>query len=98
MADIPKTRQGIGTEDTIESVKAPEGGAGRGGAEELPIVEPACYQVGPELARGGMGRILEAEDQRLKRPVAIKELLAPDLDRARRFTREALITARLEHP
>jgi hypothetical protein len=43
-----------------------------------------------------MGRITRAHDRRLGREVALKEVLAPEL-RAR-FEREAMITARLQHP
>jgi WD40 repeat protein len=57
-----------------------------------------AYLRGPELARGGMGRILYGRDLRHGRPVAIKELLLDGDAAARRFEREALITARLEHP
>jgi tetratricopeptide (TPR) repeat protein len=46
-----------------------------------------------------MGRILLAHDRRLGRTVAIKEMHArADDDAARRFVREALVTARLQHP
>ena len=45
-----------------------------------------------------MGRIVAAEDRRLGRPVALKELLDPNDDSITRFQREALITARLQHP
>jgi serine/threonine-protein kinase len=51
--------------------------------------------------RGGMGRILVAYDQFLKREVAIKELhpdVAEDDSIVRRFIGEAEITAQLEHP
>ena len=51
--------------------------------------------------RGGMGRILVAYDQYLKREVAIKELhpdVAEDESIVRRFIGEAEITAQLEHP
>jgi len=51
--------------------------------------------------RGGMGRILLAYDQYLKREVAIKELhpeVAEDESIVRRFIGEAEITAQLEHP
>ena len=51
--------------------------------------------------RGGMGRILLAYDQYLKREVAIKELhpdVAQDESIVRRFIGEAEITAQLEHP
>ena len=51
--------------------------------------------------RGGMGRILVAYDQYLKREVALKELhpdVAEDESIVRRFIGEAEITAQLEHP
>lgn len=53
---------------------------------------------GPEIARGGMGRIIRAQDLRLGRPVAIKELLVSTPGLERRFEREIQITARLQHP
>ena len=59
------------------------------------------YTVGGEIARGGMGSILEAEDRRLGRKVAMKvmRLEAAASDEARtRFVREATVLARLEHP
>src|SRR5215470_4880409 len=67
----------------------------------LAVVDRTVYEVRGEIARGGLGRILEARDQRLDRPVAIKELLAEHLATgglAGRFAREALLTARLQHP
>jgi serine/threonine-protein kinase len=51
--------------------------------------------------KGGMGRILVAYDQYLKREVALKELhaeVAGDDSIVRRFVGEAEITAQLEHP
>jgi serine/threonine protein kinase len=60
--------------------------------------DPSRYAVGAEIVRGGMGRIRSAWDRRLRRPVAIKELLYRDARAERRFLREALITARLQHP
>ena len=51
--------------------------------------------------KGGMGRILVAYDQYLKREVAIKELhpdVAEDESIVRRFIGEAEVTAQLEHP
>ncbi len=57
------------------------------------------YTVLREFARGGLGRILEATDRRLNRSVALKELIrSGDEEDEARFVREALITARLEHP
>jgi serine/threonine protein kinase/WD40 repeat protein len=61
----------------------------------------AGYKVGGEIARGGMGSILEAEDRKLGRKVAMKvmRLEAAASDEARtRFVREATVLARLEHP
>ena len=59
------------------------------------------YRIGTEIARGGMGSVLEAEDLALERKVAIKRILlnreGSDQVRAR-FMREACILARLEHP
>jgi tRNA A-37 threonylcarbamoyl transferase component Bud32/tetratricopeptide (TPR) repeat protein len=64
----------------------------------LVAVDPDHYVLGDELARGGMGRILRARDRRLGRQIAIKENLVASTDHARRFEREARITARLQHP
>lgn len=72
--------------DRLDSVDAPV----------IPVVEPAVFVVERELASGGMGRVLRARDRRLGRTVAIKEVLSKDLQP--RFEREALITARLQHP
>jgi len=51
-----------------------------------------------ELGRGGMGRVVEAIDLALDRPVAIKHLLATGDAELARFEREVRITARLQHP
>jgi WD40 repeat protein/serine/threonine protein kinase len=64
----------------------------------LRIAEPQRYRIGSEFAQGGIGRILRARDERLDRQVAIKELLRGQGDAEDRFVREALITARLQHP
>jgi len=71
---------------------------GAGTAPPLPIVPGEHYKPEKEIARGGMGRIVAALDQRLGRPVALKQLLDPAPDQIGRFQREALITARLQHP
>src|SRR5687768_8216999 len=57
-----------------------------------------AYRLGPELARGRTGRIVEAYDLRHGRPVAIKMLLRDQPGAQARFAREARITARLQHP
>ncbi len=67
---------------------------------DLPLasVDAQNYDVGDEVARGGLGRILKAHDKRLNRPVAIKVLRVRDRDAELRFMREALTTAKLQHP
>ncbi|HWM87395.1 MAG TPA: serine/threonine-protein kinase [Kofleriaceae bacterium] len=56
------------------------------------------FQVGAEVARGGMGRVVAARDEQLGRQVAIKEALDGDAVTVSRFEREVHITARLQHP
>jgi serine/threonine protein kinase/WD40 repeat protein len=51
-----------------------------------------------EIGRGGMGRVDDAYDRALDRPVAIKHMLSTTAVDLARFEREAKITARLEHP
>jgi serine/threonine protein kinase/WD40 repeat protein len=63
-----------------------------------PSMPPARYELGEEIARGGMGRVVDATDTLLGRVVALKEALALDAETLRRFARETKITARLEHP
>jgi WD40 repeat protein len=60
--------------------------------------ESSRYVVQSEVARGGLGRVLKAHDERLDRPVALKESLASGGVLDERFRREAAITARLQHP
>ncbi|MFT3695978.1 MAG: protein kinase [Kofleriaceae bacterium] len=70
----------------------------RRGQVSLPPVSTSAYALGREVARGGMGRILAANDLRIGRPVAVKELLGKNPGLAARFEREARVTARLQHP
>lgn len=56
------------------------------------------YTLGPVIAQGGMGRIYRARDAKLGRDVALKVPRSGNDAIARRFEREAAITARLEHP
>jgi tetratricopeptide (TPR) repeat protein len=60
--------------------------------------DPERYQVLGEYGRGGLGRVSRAHDRALGRDVAIKELISGGPVSEVRFLREALITARLEHP
>jgi serine/threonine protein kinase/WD40 repeat protein len=58
------------------------------------------YSPGREIARGGMGAVAEARDERLGRSVAMKVMLergTSELER-RRFLQEARVLAQLAHP
>jgi WD40 repeat protein/predicted Ser/Thr protein kinase len=68
--------------------------------EQLPAIDPELYAVGMEVGRGGMGIILAARDRKLRRNVVLKVLRggATPGHLRERFEREALITARLQHP
>src|SRR5690349_21129514 len=66
--------------------------------EALAADDPERYEQVSEHARGGLGRVVRAVDRRLGRTVAVKELLRHDPSNDARFMREAMITARLEHP
>jgi len=63
------------------------------------------YQIIEEVGRGGMGLVYRAQDLRLGRTVAIKELIVSDAiigqerdDIIARFKREAQTAANLSHP
>ncbi|MEZ4404439.1 MAG: protein kinase [Kofleriaceae bacterium] len=88
------------SEDVAASVPPRVRGASASGPDypQLTPVDPAHYVIEREIARGGMGRILVARDRRLGRAVAVKETLRASGRVARRFEREARITARLQHP
>jgi WD40 repeat protein/serine/threonine protein kinase len=56
------------------------------------------YELGEELGRGGLGRVLRAQDRELRRVVAVKVLARVTEQGPARFLREVLLTARLQHP
>lgn len=68
------------------------------GDRRLPTVPNSVYTSIGELGRGGLGRVTKAHDTRLQRTVAIKELLRQNYQAKERFLREALLTAKLQHP
>ena len=73
-------------------------------AHPFPILNPLDLyglKILRVLGRGGMGVVYEASDQRLKRNVAVKMILASEHaspQSIQRFRREAEIVARLQHP
>jgi serine/threonine protein kinase len=71
----------------------------RDGAE-LPDLSGTRYRLLERVARGGMGVVYAAEDEKLQRRVALKVLDVPGAegDLASRLVREARVLARLEHP
>ncbi len=82
-----------GASDTM-----PSDGGDTSGRRDLQLPTSDRYRVTGEVGRGGIGRVLRALDQVLDRPVALKELFSASDGMRRRFLREALITARLQHP
>ncbi len=71
----------------------------RAGAGE-PDLTGTRYRLLERVARGGMGVVYAAEDEKLERRVALKVLDLPgkDGDLPNRLMREARVLARLEHP
>jgi serine/threonine protein kinase len=71
----------------------------RDGAE-APDLSGTRYRLLERIARGGMGVVYTAEDEKLQRRVALKVLDVPgtDGDLANRLLREARVLAALEHP
>ena len=69
-------------------------------AADLPDLSGTHYRLLDRVARGGMGVVYAAEDERLQRRVALKVLDLPGAagDLASRLIREARVLARLEHP
>ncbi len=69
-------------------------------AADLPDLSGTHYRLLERVARGGMGVVYTAEDERLQRRVALKVLDLPGTagDLANRLLREARVLARLEHP
>jgi hypothetical protein len=64
-------------------------------------VRVGAYEIVAPLGAGAMGEVYRASDTKLNRIVALKvlpERFALDPDRSARFTREAQLLARLNHP
>ncbi len=69
-------------------------------ANLVPGIVVEHYLLKDKIGEGGMGFVFTAEEPSMRRQVAIKFLadFAQDQDAQRRFEREALMIARLEHP
>jgi len=67
---------------------------------EFPDLSGTRYRLLERVARGGMGVVYAAEDEKLERRVALKVLdaAAANGDLANRLIREARVLAQLEHP
>lgn len=108
--ELARTRLSEDDDDTIIESDIPEGfpaPVATPSADERHRPRPAAsdatgprFKLGPEIARGGMGRIIHAHDERIRRDVAYKKLLprAMKSKEARsRFVEEAQVTGQLEH-
>ena len=60
----------------------------------------SAYRPGREIARGGMGAVLDARDTKLGRSVAMKVMLRRDAseEEQQRFLQEARVLGQLAHP
>lgn len=73
-------------------------------SEDAPTSQPSHserYEISRKLAKGGMGEVYLALDRQLQRHVALKVMtpeVAANKDLANRFTQEALVLGRLDHP
>jgi hypothetical protein len=59
------------------------------------------YRIDRALGEGAMGAVFAAEHLKLQKPVALKIILpehAGDAELAQRFAREAMVSAKLDHP
>ena len=77
-----------GTSETVERLLGAGNGKGR-------------YEIRGEIARGGMGAILDVWDRDLRRPLAMKvalEVGREDGQHLARFLQEAQVTGQLDHP
>jgi eukaryotic-like serine/threonine-protein kinase len=99
--DPQATRSASPSSAEPASANHPQPGAGRvypRPSAAAQLRDPDRYQIINEHGRGGLGRVSRAHDLDLGRDVAIKELITRGNLSEVRFLREALITARLEHP
>lgn len=89
-----------------DDATSPEEGSDVRSAEDLVALSlrreaPQRYKIVSEIGRGGLGRVLHAQDEYVGRDVALKEMIPrPSMapDRVERFFLEAQLTGQLDHP
>ena len=74
------------------------GQEGEGPRAPASLAAEERYEIGTGLGEGGMGRVVEAYDRQLGRPVALKFLTHRDPAVRRLFLGEARAQARVQHP
>ena len=85
---------------TTPYVEVPEPSSPKDAAPRAGFTIAGRYEVGAEIARGGMGAVYAAVDRAFDREVAVKLVREEYVrtDAARRFFVEARITGQLQHP
>jgi serine/threonine-protein kinase len=95
---------GGGASDESAETELPRDAAGTPAASPaqpwlpVPLTDHGRYQILGMLGQGGMGRVYNALDTKLGRPVALKLLRSDDPELARRMLEEARAQARIDHP
>jgi eukaryotic-like serine/threonine-protein kinase len=88
----PRTRESSSEPLALAGQQLPE-------LPDLPILDERRFAIAAEHARGGVGMVFEATDRLLGRRLALKQPQRREHPEGQaRFLREALITARLQHP
>jgi WD40 repeat protein len=93
--DRTQTITPAGSADTVDATPR---SADEGDLRVAPHDASDRYELEAEHGRGGIGRVVRAHDRHLGRTVAVKELLRTNELAEALFVREAMITARLQHP
>jgi len=102
MAETPLAAEPVRDDRTINETEPRQPTPGRDITENiLTRDQDRKYKLLNEIARGGMGLVMEAQDNNLHRSVAIKVMLDPGTasrQKILRFIEEARITSQLQHP
>ena len=94
----------MSVEPDLDFTNKPEGASLPGRALNGSAADPDApvpFVFGKRIAQGGMGAILEAQDCKIGRTIAVKLMLSElnvDEDQKQRFINEAAVLGRLEHP